>query len=346
MFKNKEKVYFIAEIGSNFDQSLDRAKFLINLAKDSGADAVKFQHYTARTLVSDHGFKSLGSQQSHQAKWKKSVFDTYNEASIEVEWTSALHSEAQKLGLDFFTSPYSKELVDFVDPFVPAHKIGSGDITWIEIVEHIASKKKPVLLATGASSMTDVKRAVDAILNINPQLVLMQCNTNYTIDDENFKYQQLNVLKSFYNEYPNVTLGLSDHTPGHVTVLGAVALGARVIEKHFTDSTQREGPDHPFSMTPKTWREMVDRTRELELALGTGIKKIEENEKKTVVVQRRCLRAARSLPNGTRLRREDLLALRPCPADGIEPYRLDELVGSVLIRKIEEGEHIKLSDLN
>ena len=343
--KIHKNVYFIAEIGSNFDQSFDRAVDLINLAKESGADAVKFQHYTASSLVSDHGFSSLGGQQSHQAKWKKSVFDTYDDASLNRDWTAELHYESRQAGLDFLTSPYSIDLVDFVDPYVTVHKIGSGDITWIEIVEHIAKKQKPVLLATGASSMEDVRRAVDAILANNPQLVLMQCNTNYTVDLENFKYQQLKVLKSFANNYPEVTLGLSDHTPGHVTVLGAVALGARIIEKHFTDSTERTGPDHPFSMTPSTWREMVDRTRELEHALGDGIKKIEDNEKETAVLQRRCLRAARSLVSGTLLTKEDLIPLRPCPADAVEPYRIEEIIGKVINRDIENGEQINLSDI-
>ncbi len=346
MIDFKRKVYFIAEIGSNFDQSLDRAKHLINLAKDSGADAVKFQHYKADSLVSDHGFKSMGGQQSHQANWKKSVYDTYDDASLDRDWTSELFNEARQIELDFLTSPYSIELVDYVDPYVPAHKIGSGDITWIEIVEYIAAKQKPVLLATGASSMDDVRRAVDAILAINPQLVLMQCNTNYNVDDENFKSQQLNVLKSFANEYPQVTLGLSDHTPGHVTVLGAVTLGARVIEKHFTDCIDRDGPDHPFSMTPSTWREMVDRTRELEHALGDGIKKIEDNEKETVVVQRRCLRAANFLKDGKVLGKKDIVSLRPCPEGAIEPYRLNEIIGSVLTSSLEYGEQIKFSDLD
>lgn len=347
MFSSLEfKTYFIAEIGSNFDQSMERAVNLINLARESGADAVKFQHYTADSLVSDHGFKHLTDQHSHQKKWKKSVYDTYDDASLNRDWTADLHKEAKQAGLDFFTSPYSLELVDYVDHYVPAHKIGSGDITWIEIIKHIASKNKPVLLATGASTMEDVKRAVDVILAINPRLVLMQCNTNYTVDDDNFKYQQLNVLKSFANDYPEVTLGLSDHTPGHVTVLGAVALGARVIEKHFTDSTQREGPDHPFSMTPKSWREMVVRTRELELALGTRTKKIEQNEKETVVVQRRCLRASKALSSGHCLTRNDLVSLRPCPADGIEPYKIEDVIGSVLNRDIEFGEQIKFSHIN
>ena len=119
----------------------------------------------------------------------------------------------------------------------------------------------------------------------------MQCNTNYTASLENFRHIHLRVLETFRAMFPSAVLGLSDHTPGHATVLGAVALGGRVIEKHFTDDNSREGPDHPFSMTPASWREMVDRTRELEYALGSTKKFVAENERETVVVQRRCLRA-------------------------------------------------------
>ena len=340
-----DPVYFIAEIGSNFDRDLNRAKDLIYLAKEAGADAAKFQHYTAGSLVSDQGFKQLGGQQSHQAAWKKSVFDTYQDASLNRDWTQALKQTCDEAGLAFFTSPYSMELVDYVDPFVPAFKVGSGDITWPEIIKHMASKGKPLLLATGASDLEDVTRAADAALAINSDLVLMQCNTNYTAAIENYSCLQLNVLREFESLYPGVILGLSDHMPGHVSVLGAVALGARVVEKHFTDSTEREGPDHPFSMTPATWREMVDRTRELEASLGDGHKKIEENERETVVVQRRCIRASHDLEAGKSLEESDLVVLRPCPADSIAPYRTDELVGKTIKQAISSGEHLKWEDI-
>jgi sialic acid synthase SpsE len=340
-----DPVYFIAEIGSNFDRDLGRAEDLIHLAKESGADAVKFQHYTAGTLVSDTGFRRLGGKQSHQAAWKKSVFKTYEDASLNREWTGALKETCDDTGITFMTSPYSLELVDYVNPFVPAYKVGSGDITWIEIIAHVASKGKPVLLATGASDMADVQRAMDAVLRFTPDVILLQCNTNYTAHRDNFSCLQLNVLREFDALYPGVVLGLSDHMPGHVPVLGAVALGARVIEKHFTDSTEREGPDHPFSMTPATWREMVDRTRELEAALGDGVKKIEKNERATVTVQRRCVRAARSLREGTMLNEEDLTMLRPCPEDGIAPFESPKLLGRTLLRSVTAGDHLRWEDV-
>jgi len=337
--------YFIADIAANHDGDLERAKLLIHLAADAGADAAKFQHFTADTIVSDRGFRTLDGQQSHQAKWKKSVFEVYKDASISLGWTETLKNTCDKAGIAFFTSPYSMELVDHIDPYVPAYKIGSGDITWIEMVQYIAAKQKPYIMATGASTMDDVHRAVSSGLKINPQLCLMQCNTNYTGSLENFKYIQLNVLKAYRDMFPDLVLGLSDHTPGHATVLGAVALGARMIEKHFTDNVKRDGPDHAFSMDTITWRDMVRGIRELENALGVGIKQVEENERETVVLQRRAIRMATNLAAGSVLAREHLTVLRPCPKDGLPPYRMDELLGKKLRRDICMGEHLRWIDL-
>jgi sialic acid synthase SpsE len=336
--------YFIADIAANHDGDLERAKTLIWQAKKAGADAAKFQHFKAETIVSDQGFRHLGGQQSHQAGWKKSVFEVYKDASVSMDWTPALKATCDEAGITFFTSPYAFDLVDAIDPYVPAYKIGSGDITWIEIIQHIAAKSKPYIVATGASTMDDVRRAVSAGLAINSQLALLQCNTNYTGSIENMRYVHLNVLRSYRVMYPDMVLGLSDHTPGHATVLGAVALGARIVEKHFTDDMSRSGPDHAFSMDPQAWKDMVDRTRELEAALGTGIKQPEHNERETVILQRRSIRAARDLPGGHVLCGEDLVVLRPCPPDALPPYRMTEILERTLRQAKRGGEHFQLTD--
>ena len=281
--------YFIADIAANHDGDLSRAKELIHLAKEAGADAAKFQNFSAEKIVSDYGFRHLGGQQSHQSKWKKSVFEVYQDASVSFDWTPVLKQECEGLKIDYFSSPYDFDAIDYLDDFMPAFKIGSGEIDWLEALERMAGKGKPILLATGASTIGEVQRAVHAVLAINPQLVLMQCNTNYTASEENFNHIHLNVLKTYAALFPNVVLGLSDHTTGHATVLGAVALGARVIEKHFTDDTTREGPDHKFAMDPDTWSEMVKNTRRLEKAMGSPDKRVSGNEKETVIIQRRCL---------------------------------------------------------
>ncbi|NMB60563.1 MAG: N-acetylneuraminate synthase [Chloroflexi bacterium] len=345
MIGNDHPTYFIADIAANHDGSLDRAKLLIRLAKEAGADAAKFQNFQAPKIVSDYGFKSLGGQISHQAQWKKSVFEVYKDASVPFDWTPVLKEECQKIGIDYFSSPYDFESIDHLDPFVPAYKIGSGDINWLETLEYIARKNKPVLLATGASDMGDVQRVVNTILAINPQLVLMQCNTNYTASLENFDHIHLRVLNTFHSMYPDLILGLSDHTPGHASVLGAVALGARVIEKHFTDDNNREGPDHAFAMNPQSWADMVENTRQLERALGSGDKFVAENEQQTVYLQRRCLRAARDLKAGEVMTREMIDVLRPVAKGAILPNELDLVIGTKILSDIPTGKEICWTDL-
>jgi sialic acid synthase SpsE len=337
--------YFIADIASNHDSDLERAKDLIYQVKEAGGDAVKFQHFLAEKIVSDKGFKDLKTGLSHQSTWKKSIFDIYKQYECNREWTDELISTAKKAEIDFFTTPYDDEALEIFNQTVPAYKIGSGDITWIEFIEKIATLGKPVLLATGASTIEDVKRAMDAILKHTKDVILMQCNTNYTGSLENFKYIQLNVLKLFENEYPDTHIGLSDHTPGHATVLGAIALGARCIEKHFTDDNNRTGPDHPFSMSPASWREMIDRSRELEVSLGLPVKKVEENEKDTIIVQRRAIRFKHDCTAGHTISHDDIEMLRPCPKNSLQPYELDKIIGKKLKINKLLGENITMKDI-
>lgn len=339
----RDRTYFIADISANHDGDLDRAKLLCRLAKEAGADAVKFQHFKAETIVSDAGFKELGKQQSHQAKWNKSVFEVYQDASVPLDWTPTLKKYCDNIQVDFFTTPYDLNYVDELDQYVHMYKIGSGDITWMQMLEKVASTGKPVLIATGASDIAEVQRAVDALLKYDCKIVLMQCNTNYTAEEDNFKHINLNVLKTYNTMYPNIELGLSDHTLGCETVLGAVTLGARYIEKHFTDDNTRIGPDHPFSMNPTTWKEMVDSTRKLELALGTGVKKVEINEKETVVLQRRSARLNRNLNPGDVVKQEDISYIRPCPLDAL-PIHID-IVGKEVTRVLKKNEYIKPYDI-
>ncbi len=338
-------VYFIADIAANHNGDLEKAKELIFLAKEAGADAAKFQHFRAEKIVSDIGFRKFGAQQSHQAKWKKSVFDVYRDASIPWEWTSVLSDTCLKAGIHFLSAPYDLEAIDMLEEFVPAYKIGSGDITWHEAIRRVAAKKKPVFLATGASDFSEVEAAVREIASINPELCLMQCNTNYTGSLENFKYVQLEVLRTYARAFPDVVLGLSDHTPGHATVLGAVALGARAIEKHFTDNRDQVGPDHGFSMDPEGWKCMVERVRELEYALGDGVKKIEANEKETVLIQRRCCRAARDLKKGEVLSGDDIEMLRPVAPGAFLPNEMSKLIGKTLERDLAFGEPFHKRDI-
>ena len=333
--------YFIADIAANHDGDIERAKKLIHLAKQAGADAAKFQNFHAEKIVSDYGFKTLGGQQSHQSKWKKSVFEVYQDASVPDDWTVILKEECDKTGIDYFSSPYDFDAIDLLDPFVPAYKVGSGEIDWIEALEKMASKGKPVILATGASTIGEVQHAVRSILAINRDLVLMQCNTNYTADPDNFAHLHLNVLKTYKTMFPDVVLGLSDHTAGHAAVLGAVALGARVIEKHFTDDTTREGPDHKFAMDPVTWADMVANTRQLEMALGSADKFVADNEQETVVIQRRCLRAAREILADEVVTRDMIDVLRPATRGAILPDQIEKVIGLKAFKDMHVGQEFR-----
>jgi len=334
---NSSNTYFIADIAANFDGDIERAKDLIYLAAEAGADAAKFQNFLAKTIVSDQAFKTIGKQLSHQSEWKDSVYDVYDKASLPILWTEALRNTCADAGIDYMTTPYDLSLIPILSEYVSAWKIGSGDITWHEMIRTLSLDDKPLLIATGASNMDEVELAMDIALENKKDVVLMQCNTNYTASLENFKYIELNVLKEYRRRYPNIILGLSDHTPGHSTVLGSIALGAKVIEKHFTDDNERKGPDHKFSMNPESWRDMVDRSRELEYALGTGVKKIMDNEKESVIVQRRGLCASHDLKENHVITKDDLVALRPCTSDGIEPYKVSQLIGKKINCKILNG---------
>ncbi len=378
-----EPCYFIADIAANHCGELSIAKDLIHACAESGVDAVKMQNFTAATIVSDYGFKNLSGVETHQSKWKQSVFDSYDAASIPLSWTEELKSLCDKLGLAYFTSPYSLELVHAVAPSVSAFKLGSGDITWLEEIKAMGSYDLPLLIATGASTMAEVESAMDAALSVSNQTLLMQCNTEYTASIEDtqeqrykrFEHINLQVLATYAKRWPGIPLGLSDHTHGSMTVLGAVGLfDCCAVEKHFTFDNSKEGQDHSFSMTPATWLEMknatealrselasekpetfeerldivkrfVDDPTALELAIGDGVKKLEANEVNTVVVQRRAVRATRSIKAGEVLSKEDLFPLRPCPRDAVTPANIDELVGKTLQRDITEGEHFVQDDL-
>ncbi len=332
------KTYFIADIAANHDGDLARAKDLIYLAAEAGADVAKFQHFKSKKIVSGKGFSTLGNLSTHQSEWSKPVEQIYDEYHTRAEWDKDLIEACADANIEFMTTPYDIQAVMQYSKYCNALKIGSGDITYHELIRKACETGLPIIIATGASDTTEVSLAVELIRNSGNPYCLLQCNTNYTGNLDNFRYVNLSVLKQFAIEYPDAILGLSDHTPGHTAVLGAVSFGASVIEKHFTDNNERVGPDHKFALNPYAWREMVDRTRELELALGDGVKRVEDNEQNTYVVQRRAIRAASDLKSGSIIKKQDLEFLRPCPRTAYPPYKIDEVLGKTLKKDIAYGE--------
>jgi len=332
-----EPFYSIAEIGSNFDNSINKAYKLIDLAKASGADAVKFQSFKASTLVNDDCFNNL--KIGYQAKWKKSVFEVYKSAEFPKKFHKRIFDYCKKKKIEFFSAPYDKESVDFLDKLgVNVYKIGSGDITWLENIEYIAKKKKPVILATGASTLKHVENAVKVIKKTgNNKIILMQCVTNYPATFESIN---LEVLKMFRKKF-NCLVGYSDHTPGDTVAVGTVALGGCMIEKHFTDNKKLPGPDHGFAMDPKDFKRMVEKIKHMKKILGKPKKEIYFEERNQYVSMKRGIKSSTKLKKGTKLLRKHLKVLRPCLPEDIPADKLKNIIGKKIKVNISANKAIK-----
>lgn len=332
--------YFIAEIGGNFDGNMDKAKRLIDAAKEAGADCAKFQTFTAETIVSEGGFSKMTLHGVH-GSWGRTVSEVFKDVEFPLEWHQEISDYCRKVGIDFSTSPYFKEAVDLcADMKLPFIKIGSGEITWLEMIEYTARKGIPIMLATGDATMAEIDEAVRIIEKTgNKDLVLMQCITNYPskIDSAN-----VNVLRTYQQAFDCLT-GYSDHSSGHVVALASVVLGGRVIEKHFTLNKKDKGPDHPHSMEPNEFKFMVETVREVERAMGSTRKEVVAEESETVFVQRRCLYAKRNLKKGQVITPEDIDVLRP--ALGIPPKFKDTIIGKTVNKNIPARDPIFWEDL-
>ena len=235
------------------------------------------------------------------------------------------------------SAPYDFEAVDLLDDLgVAAFKIGSGDITWLEFLEYVGSKNKPVILSTGASSLSEVDEAVSAIKNTgNNKIILLQCVTNYPSSFESANVEAMRSMGDIFN----LEVGYSDHTPGSIVALASRALGGCMIEKHFTDDKNRSGPDHPFAMDHHDFKKMVDDIRTLEKTLGCPHKKIYEEEKLTVDLQRRCVRAKLDIKPGTTISRNLVEVLRPAPPGSLPPKDATKIDGMTTTSLIKKGEH-------
>lgn len=329
--------YFISEIGSNFDGSIERAKKLIDLSIESGADCVKFQSFQTDKIVSSEGFKDL--KVSFQSSWKQSVIDVYRQAELPRNWHKILFDYCKEKNITFISTPYDKEAVDDLFKLgVPAFKIGSGDITDLKFINYVASTCLPVILACGASTLGEVEEAVQTILSTgNDQIILLQCTTAYP---STFQGANIRAMKSMMDTF-GVIGGMSDHTPKNIVALGAVSLGGSVIEKHFTDDPLRSsGPDHSFAMSPYDFKEMVESVRNLELALGSPMKTLYPEEKETVIIQRRCIRVSRDIKKGEIINQNDLVLLRPAPPISIYPKHVPLILGRQAKQDIIKGSHL------
>lgn len=330
--------YIIAEIGSNFDESYSKAKKLIKKAKECGADAVKFQLFVTEELLSKKGFKK---KSAFQSKWKESVYDTYRKAELPRKWLKGLKEYADKMKIDFFTSPWDLEAVDIMEKInVPAYKIGSGDITYHQILRKIASKEKPIFLATGASNLKEVSEAIKVIKKTgNQKILLLHSVVQYPspISDANLK--SLEILREKFG----LNVGYSDHSPGSLIPLASIALGACVIEKHFSLNPKSKGPDHPHSMDTISFKKMVKDIRTLESAIGKKVKKPASSESETRIIQRRGIWTTREIKKGEKFNIQNIKPLRP--ALKISASKFEQILGKKAKRNFKSFEAIGEEDI-
>lgn len=321
----------IADLGGNFDGSIEKAKSLAKMVKDAGGDVVKIQSFLADKIVSGKGFASMKLRGVH-GSWGKPVEEIFKSAEFPREWHKEFFDYCNEIGILASSSPYDYEAVDIMDEAgVPFYKIGSGDITWLEMIEYIAKKGKPVILATGAATLSEVDEAVHVIESTgNKDFALMQCITNYPSKIESANIRVMDTYKTAFD----VMIGYSDHTPGDTVVLGAIARGAKVIEKHFTDDKKNAGPDHPHSMEPDEFAKMMVRIRDMEKALGSGRKEVVAEESETVIVQRRALYATEDIKEGEVIG-DRIVELRP--ALGIFPKYKKQVAGLTAKKDITKG---------
>ena len=331
---NNHPSFIIAEVGSNFNNNLDKAKELVDLAIEVGADAVKFQSFLAERIICKEAFEGL--QVSFQSNWKKSVWDVYKNAEFPREWHKELFNYCKKKGIIFFSAPYDKEAVDLLDEIgCNCFKIGSGEISNPEFLKYVASKGKPIILSCGATNMAEIQEAVNAIRSTgNNDIILLQCIVNYPspIEQANVR-AMLSIGKAF-----QTIVGYSDHSPGDTVVCTAVALRAKVIEKHFTFDKTSDGPDHPHSLDISEFKQMVKHIRNVEVALGSYEKFVVEAEKDTFFLQRRSLFASKDIPKNTKITNEMISILRP--QAGILPKYKNDIIGLFTKKSLKKGNPI------
>jgi N,N'-diacetyllegionaminate synthase len=289
-------VYIIAEAGVNHNGKVELARRLIDAAKATGADAVKFQTFktekilTRNTSMAVYQKDNLGSEDT-QYQMVKALELTYGDFS-------SLKAYAESIGIDFLSTPDEEDSLDFLadELKLPWIKIGSGEVTNLPFLRRIAAKQKPLILSTGMSTLGEVERAVRVIREVTTQeLVLLHCTTNYPCPSEEVNLRAMQTLKQAFN----LRVGYSDHTIGSEVPVAAVALGAEIIEKHLTLDKEMAGPDHRASLNPAEFAEMVRQVRAIEKALGDGIKWPNPSEEKIKPLVRRRIVAAHDLPAGT-----------------------------------------------
>ena len=320
------KTFIIAEAGVNHNGNISLAKKLIDVAKDVGVDAVKFQTFNAEEVVTKDAEKT---ECLEETTGKGSQYKMLKRLELTEGGFKELAVYAKKVGILFLSSPFDKESADLLDKLdVPAFKVASGEISNSPLLKHIAKKGKPIILSTGMATLGEVEEALNVIKREGVEdVILLHCVSNYPAKIEEVNLRAMETLKQAFQ----TPVGLSDHTLGITASIAAVALGACVIEKHFTLDRSLPGPDHKVSLEPSELREMVRAIKEVEKALGDGIKKPTKEEEEIKKVARRSVVAKGDIPKGTTIT-EDMLDVKR-PGTGIEPKYMGMIIG----RKAKEN---------
>lgn len=325
-------VYIIAEAGSNHDRDLGQARRLIEVAAEAGADAVKFQTFSADRIVAETTTRAKYLDGILPAG--KTMSELFREIELPYEWHTELKTYAEGCGLDFLSTPFDHEAVELLDGLgVRAFKVATYELWHLPLIRDIASRGKPIICSTGMANIGEVQAAVDAVRSTgNEQLILLHCVVNYPPPFGELNLRAIETMRRAFG----VPVGWSDHTPGWTAPVVATALGAAMIEKHFTTDRTRPGPDHRFALEPAELSSMVRAIRDAQDALGDGIKRMAPAEADLYVTARRSLFAARAIEAGTVLGAADIAILRP--GTGLEVRDLEHLVGRTARRRIERHE--------
>ena len=322
--------YIIAEMSANHNQKFDQAVKIIETAKESGADAVKLQTYTPDTITIDCDNDYFHIQGTIWAG--KNLYQLYGEAFTPWEWQPKLKEIADKLGIDIFSTPFDSSAVDFLEKMnVPAFKVASFENVDIPLLERIARTGKPIIMSTGMATLGEIDEAVQTIRqSMKSNLALLKCTSAYPAPPEEVNLKTINHLSTAFN----VPTGLSDHTMGSVVAVGAVALGACIVEKHFTLSRKNPGPDSSFSMEPNEFKTMVKDIRTIEKALGSVCYDLTEKQRESMAF-RRSLFVVADVRAGEKFTQTNVRSIRP--GNGLHTRYLTKIAGKKAAANIARG---------
>lgn len=332
----QDKTLIVAEVSANHGGHIEQAKDTLKAIREAGADAVKIQTYTADTLTIDSDRPEFTDVTVGTVWEGQNLYRLYREAHTPWEWHAELKELAESLGLMFFSSPFDPSAVDFLEDLgVPMYKIASFEITDIPLIEYTADKGKPMIISTGIADAGDIQAAVDACRRVgNSDITLLQCTSSYPAP---VKLANLRMIPNLAETF-GVKAGLSDHTLGSTVAVGAVALGATMVEKHFILDRSTGGPDATFSMEPKEFKDMVEQIRTVESALGQVDYSLTK-KKRTSRRFARSLFVVEDVDNGEELTKDNIRSIRP--GNGLPPKHLPEVLGHRAARKLSRGEPLR-----